>query len=262
MDFGEEYFWVVMLIFYLVFQVLGARKKKQKHQRRQQPGPHQETASKEPRQGSELDEALSEIRRALGYPDAQREEPETVTPPAQTAGSPPTTADSSRQTARSSRQTAGSARQTASSARQTASSARQTASASRQTASPPAERPLEPRSVRDIPSRIPPPVRREPTKPPRVDRRTAAPGGSIYAADTSSSALGREDLFEKFDKKRTPPAPLADRKSPITAVASQEIASPSRLPNLVKRLQTPSTAREAVLMKEILDPPRAMRRRR
>lgn len=73
MDFGEELFWVALLIIYFFFQVLGGRKKQQQQQKRRQPADGAERQPAPPQREPELDDALKEIRRALGFPD---EEPE------------------------------------------------------------------------------------------------------------------------------------------------------------------------------------------
>lgn len=78
-----EYFWVVLLVFYLIFQILGGRKKQK--QRRPSDAPKQRTtdapdtrprpASKRKPRDPELDEALHEIRRALGFPEPTEQVP-------------------------------------------------------------------------------------------------------------------------------------------------------------------------------------------
>lgn len=228
MDFGGELFWVVMLIFYIVFQVLGARKKKQEHQKRRPRGPQEEPASRELDRSTELDEALGEIRRALGYPEERREEP--VDLPGRPVEKPLGELSARDEPSRM---------------------------------PPPRRKPLEGRSLRNEPSRIPPPARRDAPKPRPVGRRTAMPGGSIYTAD-EKAAIGHQDAFEKLDATQPSLPSLPSRKSPLPAVtlSDDETTAASRLPDIVKRLQTPSSAREAVLIKEIFDPPRALRRLR
>lgn len=247
MDFGGELFWVAMLIFYLVFQVLGARKKQQEHKKRRPTGPMTEggATSAEPRQENELDEALSEIRRALGYPDQGREEPapvETDRRPVEkpleglSARDEPSRFPPPRREPLEGR------------------SLRNEPSRI-----PPQREPLESRSLRDEASRIPPPSRKA-SRPGRVERRTPMYGGSIYAADEGGT-FSREEAFEKVDTKQASASLPSGPKGALPATASLD-AEKTSLPHLVKRLQTPSFAREAILLKEIFGPPRAMRRRR
>lgn len=74
-----EYLWVILLVLYLIFQVLGGRKKKKTTRRPDvtgQPRPdapkarRPETLRQTRSRDAELDDALHEIRRALGFPDA------------------------------------------------------------------------------------------------------------------------------------------------------------------------------------------------
>lgn len=72
-----EYFWVVLLVFYLIFQILGGRKKQKqrrrpdaaKQRRADAPGTRPRPTAKHKPRDPELDDALQEIRRALGFPE-------------------------------------------------------------------------------------------------------------------------------------------------------------------------------------------------
>lgn len=74
-----EYLWVILLVIYLIFQVLGGKKKKKTTKRpdpTRRPSPdasgerRPETLRQTRSRDAELDDALLEIRRALGFPDA------------------------------------------------------------------------------------------------------------------------------------------------------------------------------------------------
>lgn len=265
MDFGGELFWVLMLIFYLVFQVLGARKKTQEKRKRRPMGLPEGPPARETHEATELDEALSEIRRALGYRDERRAEPAPAEAPTQPVEKPLEELSARAEPSRmppAQREPAGGGSIRSQPSRIPPPRREPLKGRSvrdEPTRMPPRREPLEGRSLRNEPTRIPP-TRREPSASRHVKRRTAVPGGSIYAAD-EKAAFGAQDLFEKLDETRPSLAAAETPRRSLVGIAQSEEKKESRLPHLVKRLQSPSSAREAVLMKEILDRPRALRRR-
>ncbi|GEM_PF-6812396 len=77
----EVLFWIAVALFYLFSRVLGGRKKTQKPTRSTPDrSDHGRTAPGMKSPQLELEEALSEIRRALGYPQEKPAQPETRVP--------------------------------------------------------------------------------------------------------------------------------------------------------------------------------------
>lgn len=234
-----------MLILYLVFQVIGARKKNRQIEEKRRkssesPEPVGATHQREP----ELDEALQEIRRALGFPDVQRETPRPI-PPSQGAEMPtptpkPTPAPEPRTVER------------------------------RTTTVAPAPRPAPPPPAPPTVSRPQPrpePVHL-PSKPGRVSRpgrpspvaktpsaASAESGGGIYSTAEKRAFRSKYGLDE-IDR------PLSEDSPRTAADRASGAGEDTATSDLSRRLKDPSTAREAFLLKEILDRPRALRRLR
>ena len=236
MDFASEFFWVLMLVLYLVFQVIGARKKnRQIEQKRRKssepPEPVGATREREP----ELDEALQEIRRALGFPDRQREAPRPIPPsreeqrpeeapvPVPPAARAPTTTGEPHP-------------------------------ATRTPSVPPSRPPVSQPQVQSKatpvpskPSRVPSP-RREPRLEQIPSPTRMESGGGIYSSAEKKAFRSKYGLSE-IDR----PLPRADSE---TKREAQPALAASRI---VRRLKEASAAREAFLLKEILDRPRSER---
>ena len=238
-----EYFWVIMLVLYLIFQVLGGRKKKKRQRRPDAVGrksseavgrgspelageiPAEEAArsrsrgsdatDEEPTSGRgkrdpELDDALREIRRALGFPEAD-------VPPR-----PERRPEVIRETPEEAEQDTG-------------WPTIEPSTASRPPTQPRSGAPERPKFARPIPS-----------SPPTDQRRGT--GAEL------ERSVGRRG------SRRGESIPTA----PIPASASVDSARPRDigLSALKKRLHAPETLREAFVIKEILDPPRSKRSRR
>lgn len=259
MDFGSELFWVVLLILYLVFQVLGARKKQQhKKQRPELRRPQQESSA--PDRQDDLDEALREIRRALGFPDERSAEPSEETKQPSEAGDWTTGADEAY---------AAPGAETSAPPEKPSPAPREAHIPSRPKTDTPApaearypattvdesrdrrmtvERPSTRKQLPGIPPAVP--TTRTTRQPPERGRDATSRG--IYSAEERAELLGGSSL-EMLD--RPTPEALSQTEVPPTSAGSH-------LPGVVEGLRDPASARQAFVMKEILDKPRAFRRLR
>lgn len=190
MDF-ETLFTLVLVIVYVIYQIVGSRGV----QNKPSPRPEQSPRPKEPQRapggaGDELDQALREIRQALGM-------------------EPPSPPEPAPQTARTEHEPMQEAH----------------------------DRPEPPRPLAPWAD---------------VEAETVSTGAELEQStapwiedsfETQPQALGEDSLLEEVEVKVLPAS-----------------ASVSRRPQLLRRLREPGTARDAVILSEILGPPRSRRR--
>ena len=239
MDFANEFFWVLMLVLYLVFQVIGARKKnRQIEQKRRKSSEPPERVGAPSGREPELDEALQEIRRALGFPDTRRESPRPIPPPLEEEV-PQTTSPEPRRVERS--------------------PTVELPPRPRPAPEPPVRPTVSRPQPRPQPVRIPPkqgrvstPQRESHARPSPPPVRTDA--GGIYSMAEKKAFQNKYGL-EEIDR------PLSEAH-PGTAPEGQAPTGVTAASHVVRRLKDASSAREAFLLKEILDRPRATRRLR
>jgi hypothetical protein len=214
-----EYLWVILLVLYLIFQVLGGRKKKKTTKRPDvtgQPRPdapearRPETLMQTRSRDAELDDALHEIRRALGFPDEGDQPHERVpeveahpeTPPV-TRREPhepqPLSVDSER----------------------------------------PQQRPTTPTVSRERPVSIP--------KATVVARRGIGGSSTEFQSDQ-----------EQFPGRLRKPSPALKPIKDIRGIQAAQPATKG-LKDIRKRLNSPQSLRESFLIKEVLDQPRSKR---
>lgn len=229
----DEFFWVIMLVLYLIFQVLGGRRKKQKKRARQRQAAQTrdratqtsspartEPGTRTPARSPELDEALLEIRRALGFPVESR------TPEPAGAEAP----------------------------------------TSREEASPAAEPVSEDHGFDFRPAGefegAPPPLRRQtiPPRPKPVSRPILKPsrfpemGRLSVTSPRSTMTEGLRVSRDVGEQTVTPPAEVVDVYSSRPTQAKGVSA------DLVRRhLKSSQSLREAFVLKEIFDAPRSKR---
>ena len=204
---------IAIAIAYFVIQALG---------RKRTPTPTGTPAgreSKAPRENSELDEALSEIRRALGWPE---EEPRPQKPADRTESPAPTSAPPRPR------------------AQTTQQKPRKTEPAQR-------ERPTKlsrPGALKGQPTRRIPPSTPIPASTKFPSRR-----GTI--AIDENAGFRAEEQFESL---------AANKLEKRRAVASRPESK--HVPEVVARIRNPHNLLQEFLIKEILDPPLVLRRRR
>ncbi len=237
MNIDGEFFWVVLLVLYLIFQVLSGRKKKKTQQRRPEaadrrrsdapPRRRPQTAAESPGRGTELDEALQEIRRALGFPD-ERDQGETRD------AEVPTRHDREDEEQRE---------------------------AVFRTAEKPVvegryESGIDTTTVRERPRpKTTRPLPKPATTPSRLPERPAPKSPPTFARGDVPGAV----LESRIAKKS-----IVDRRGERLPreIGQSSLGRSVRESALKARLRHPQSLREAILLKEILDPPISLRPRR
>lgn len=219
----DEYFWVIMLVLYLIFQVLGGRKKKKQARRPDATAPQRsdapgrqrpETLGQTRTRDAELDDALHEIRRALGFPDA---------------GGPPHGSEPEIE---------------------------MQVEAPPETIRQPEHRTVDSERLHQQPP--PPPLaRRSMERPTPVPQSAGIPNPVTSPPGVGGSDVGSQPDQERISRRlrKSIPALKAGRSKDIQEIPPVK----SRLSDIQKRLSNPQTFQEAFLIKEILDLPRSKR---
>lgn len=233
-------FWIALIVFYFAARVLGSKR----NQTGRSPQPASQPRKRERQRDDDLDTALGEIRRALGYPES---EPETIE-----RSEPITTSDVSR------RQEA--AREREDMGRQRAAIDQEQAAERRQRAVREEEekrrqrRAAQEREAARERDRV---VRGQPTEWTTSDGadahldRPIAPG-----LPPLRSTFAEEEAFERVGR----PA-HREAGDDLQVISPYDVPGKKTLPGIRRRLAGRKSLREAFLLKEILDRPLALRRR-
>ncbi len=240
MDF-EGLFWIALIVFYFLSRVMGGKKGSKSKGGPTRPRPRPDRSRKPPSPGQpdhELDDALQEIRRALGFPvDEPKEEEElatsTVEPPAR-----------------------GVDRQAEQAARRAAEREEHRRAAERRASK------LDERGRRDARELARQRELKERAQAASDRDRAGIPRPTVSTTrgpvteHTFESSFAEEEKFEKIGAH-----PHVEKPARKAASQAEDVAGPTRS-GIRHRLRSRESMQEAFVLKEVLDRPLATRSRR